>query len=62
MNRQKIIGEIKKNSGLIKRKAGQLVGSRHVTNPGAAEKTESGVQSDAENAMDAVRDVVNNEK
>jgi uncharacterized protein YjbJ (UPF0337 family) len=62
MDRQRIEGGLKKTTGTIKEKAGQVVGDRHLETEGKAEKAEGHIRSGVGKAMDAVRDVVNNEK
>lgn len=59
MNRQRIEGGLKKTTGRIKEKAGEALGNRHLQNEGKIEKAEGHIRS---GAMDAVRDVVNEEK
>ena len=60
MDRQKIEGGFKKTDGVIKENAGQMVGNRHPENEG---KTPAGqIRGGKEDPLDAVRDVVNNEK
>ena len=62
MDRQRIEGGLKKTTGTIKEKAGQVVGDRHLETEGKAEKAEGHIRSGVGKAMDAVRDVVNQEK
>jgi uncharacterized protein YjbJ (UPF0337 family) len=62
MNRQKIEGGLKKTTGTIKEKAGEALGDRHLENEGELEKTEGHIRSGVGKAMDAVREVVNDEK
>ena len=62
MDRQRIEGGLKKATGTIKEKAGQAIGNRHLEHEGTAEKAEGRVRSGVGKAMDAVREVVNNEK
>jgi uncharacterized protein YjbJ (UPF0337 family) len=61
MNRQRIEGDIKKTTGAIKERSGQLTGNRHLESEGKAEKTEGHMRSGVGKAMDAVREVVENE-
>jgi uncharacterized protein YjbJ (UPF0337 family) len=61
MNRQKIEGTLKKTTGTIKEKAGQVIGNRHLVSEGKAEKTEGHIRSGIGKAMDAVREVVEKE-
>lgn len=62
MNRQKIEGGLKKTTGTIKEKSGEALGDRHLENEGELEKTEGHIRSGVGKAMDAVREVVNDEK
>lgn len=62
MDRQRIEGGLKKTTGTIKEKTGQMIGDRHLENEGTAEKTEGRIRSGVGKAMDAVREVVNKEK
>jgi uncharacterized protein YjbJ (UPF0337 family) len=62
MDRQRIEGGLKKATGAIKEKVGKVVGNRHLENEGKAEKTEGHIRSGVGKAMDAVREVVQNEK
>ena len=62
MDRQRIEGGLKKATGTIKEKAGQAIGNRHLESEGKAEKTEGRIRSGVGKAMDAVREVVNEEK
>jgi len=61
MNRQRIEGTLKKTTGTIKEKSGQLTGNRHLESEGKAEKTEGHIRSGVGKAMDAVREVVEKE-
>ena len=62
MDRQRIEGGLKKTTGTIKEKVGEIVGNRHLENEGKAEKAEGHIRSGVGKAMDAVREVVENEK
>ena len=62
MDRQRIEGGLKKTTGTIKEKAGEMLGDRHLENEGRAEKSEGQIRSGVGKAMDAVREVVNKEK
>ena len=62
MDRQRIEGGLKKTTGTIKEQAGKVVGDRHLEADGKLEKTEGRIRTGTGKAMDAVRDVVNNEK
>lgn len=62
MDRQRIEGGLKKTTGTIKEQAGKVIGDRHLETEGKAEKTEGRIRSRIGKAMDAVRDVVNEEK
>jgi uncharacterized protein YjbJ (UPF0337 family) len=61
MDRQKIEGSLKKTTGTIKEKAGQVIGNRHLEFEGKAEKTEGHIRGGIGKAMDAVREVVEKE-
>jgi uncharacterized protein YjbJ (UPF0337 family) len=61
MDRQRIEGTLKKTTGAIKEKSGQLTGNRHMESEGKAEKTEGHIRSGVGRAMDAVREVVEKE-
>ena len=61
MDRQRIEGGLKKATGTIK-KAGEAIGSRRLESEGKSEKTEGRIRSGVGKAMDAVREVVNDEK
>jgi len=62
MDRQRIKGGLKKVTGTIKEKTGEALGDRHLETEGKAEKAEGRIRSGVGKAMDAVREVVNNEK
>ena len=62
MDRQRIEGGVKKATGTIKEKAGEAIGSRRLESEGKSEKTEGRIRSGVGKAMDAVREVVNDEK
>ena len=62
MDRQRIEGGLKKATGTIKEQAGKVLGDRHLEGEGKLEKTEGRIRAGVGKAMDAVRDVVNNEK
>jgi uncharacterized protein YjbJ (UPF0337 family) len=62
MDRQRIEGGMKKATGTIKEKAGEALGNRHLETEGKAERTEGHIRSGVGKAMDAVREVVQNEK
>jgi uncharacterized protein YjbJ (UPF0337 family) len=62
MDRQRIEGGLKKATGTIKEKAGEALGDRHLETEGKAERTEGHIRSGVGKAMDAVREVVQNEK
>jgi uncharacterized protein YjbJ (UPF0337 family) len=61
MDRQRIEGGLKKATGNIKEKTGELVGDRHLENEGKSEKTEGRIRSGIGKAMDAIREVVEKE-
>ena len=62
MDRQRIEGGLKKTTGTIKQKAGEALGDRHLESEGNAEKVEGRIRRGVGKAMDAVREVVNDEK
>jgi uncharacterized protein YjbJ (UPF0337 family) len=62
MDRQRVIGGLKKTTGVIKEQAGKAIGDRHLETEGKIEKSEGRIRSGVGKAMDAVRDVVNEEK
>jgi uncharacterized protein YjbJ (UPF0337 family) len=62
MDRQRIEGGLKKTTGMVKEKAGQAIGDRHLETEGKVEKTEGHIRCGVGKAMDAVRDVVNRER
>jgi uncharacterized protein YjbJ (UPF0337 family) len=62
MERQRIEGGLKKATGTIKEQAGKAIGDRHLETEGKVEKTEGRIRNGVGKAMDAVRDVVNEEK
>jgi uncharacterized protein YjbJ (UPF0337 family) len=62
MDRQRIEGGLKTATGTIKKQAGKAIGDRHLETEGKAEKTEGRLRSGVGKAMDAVRDVVKDEK
>jgi len=61
MDRQRIEGGLK-TTGTIKEQAGKAIGDRHLQAEGKAEKIEGRIRSGVGTAMDAVREVVNQEK
>lgn len=62
MDRQRIEGGLKKTTGTFKEQAGRVIGNRHLETEGKAEKTEGRIRSGVGKAMDAVREIVNQEK
>jgi uncharacterized protein YjbJ (UPF0337 family) len=62
MDRQRIEGGLKTATGTITEQAGKAICDRHLETYGKAEKTEGRLRSGVGKAMDAVRDVVNDEK
>ena len=62
MDKQRIESGLKKTTGTIKEKAGEALGDRHLDSEGRAEKVEGRIRSGVGKAMDAVREVVNDEK
>ena len=57
MDRERIKGGLRKASGAMKEKAGQVVGKRHLEAEGKLEKTEGDTRSAVGKAKDAVRDL-----
>ena len=62
MDQQRIEGGLRKTTGTIKQKAGEALGDRHLQTEGKTVRTEGRIRSDVGKAMDAVREVVNDEK
>jgi uncharacterized protein YjbJ (UPF0337 family) len=62
VDKQRIEGGLKKATGTIKEKAGEALGNRHLESEGRAEKFEGRIRSGVGKAMDAIREVVNDEK
>ena len=58
MDKQRIEGGVKKVTGTIKEKAGQVLGDRHIEAEGRAEKAEGHVRSAVGKAKDAARELV----
>jgi uncharacterized protein YjbJ (UPF0337 family) len=58
MDKQRIEGGLKKATGTIKEKVGQMTGDRDTEAEGTAEKTEGKVRSAVGHAKDAVREIV----
>ncbi len=58
MDKERIEGGIKKATGAVKEKAGEMVGNRHLEAEGKAEKAEGHVRSAIGKAKDAVRELV----
>jgi uncharacterized protein YjbJ (UPF0337 family) len=62
MDRQRRDGGLKKTAGTIKERAGQLIGSRHLDTGEWSREDRGTVGNGVGRAMDAVREVVNEEK
>ena len=62
MDRQRIEGGLEKATGKIKETAGKAIGDRRLETEGKAEEAEGRIRSGVGKAMDAVREVVGNEK
>jgi uncharacterized protein YjbJ (UPF0337 family) len=62
MDRRRIEGTLKRKTASIKGQYGLPIGDHHIQAPGTLEKTEDCVRSDGGKAMDAVREVVENEE
>jgi uncharacterized protein YjbJ (UPF0337 family) len=58
MDKQRIEGGLKKATGAVKEKAGQMTGDRDMEAEGTAEKAEGHIRSAVGKAKDAVREVV----
>ena len=58
MDNQRIQGGLRKATGTIKEKAGQITGDRQTEAEGKAEKAEGRVRSAVGHAKNAVREVV----
>ena len=62
MDRQRIIGGVKKGTGAIKEKVGKALGDRHLEGKGkGADKVEGHIRSGVGKAKDAAREVVGKE-
>lgn len=62
MDQQRIKGGLKKGTGAIKEKAGEVLGDQHLETEGKAERAEGSIRSGVGKAKDAVRDVVDSAK
>ena len=58
MDKQRIEGGVKKVTGTIKEKVGELTGNRHVEAEGQAERAEGHVRSAVGKAKDAAREII----
>jgi uncharacterized protein YjbJ (UPF0337 family) len=58
MDKQRIEGGLRKATGAIKEKVGQITGDRETEAEGKAEKAEGRVRSAIGHAKDAVREIV----
>jgi len=58
MDKQRVEGGVKKATGTVKEKAGQMLGNRHLEAEGQAEKAEGHVRSAVGKAKDAARELV----
>jgi uncharacterized protein YjbJ (UPF0337 family) len=58
MDKQRIEGGLKKATGIVKQKAGKILGDRRLETEGAAEKAEGRVRSAVGHAKDAARELV----
>jgi uncharacterized protein YjbJ (UPF0337 family) len=58
MDNQRIQGGLRKATGTIKEKAGQITGDRQTEAEGKAEKAEGSVRSAVGHVKDAVREIV----
>jgi uncharacterized protein YjbJ (UPF0337 family) len=57
MDRQRIEGGLKKATGTVKQKAGEVLGDRRLEDEGTAEKAEGNVRSAVGKVKDAARDI-----
>lgn len=57
MDRQRTEGSLKKATGTVKEKAGQMTGNRHLEGEGKAAKAEGRVRSAVGKAKDAAREL-----
>ena len=58
MDKERVKGGLKKTTGKIKEKVGQLVGDRHTEAEGLAEQAEGRVRSAVGHVKDAAREMV----
>jgi uncharacterized protein YjbJ (UPF0337 family) len=58
MDKQRVEGGVKKATGTIKEKAGQITGNRRMEGEGKAERAEGHVRSAVGKAKDAARELV----
>jgi uncharacterized protein YjbJ (UPF0337 family) len=58
MDKERVKGGLKKTTGKVKEKVGQLVGDRHTEAEGRAEQAEGRVRSAVGHAKDAAREMV----
>lgn len=58
MDKQRVEGGLRKATGTVKEKVGQMTGDRDTEAEGKAEKAEGRVRSAVGHAKDAVREVV----
>jgi uncharacterized protein YjbJ (UPF0337 family) len=57
MDRQRMEGGLKKTTGAVKEKAGQMTGDRDLEAEGKVDKTEGDVRSAVGKVKDAARDI-----
>jgi uncharacterized protein YjbJ (UPF0337 family) len=62
MDKQRMEGGLKKATGTIKEKAGQITGDRDLEAEGKMEKAEGHLRSGVGHAKDAVREIVGENK
>jgi uncharacterized protein YjbJ (UPF0337 family) len=58
MDKQRVEGGLKKATGTVKEKAGQITGDRDLEAEGAVEKGEGRVRSAVGKVKDAARDII----
>lgn len=58
MDKQRVEGGLRKATGTVKEKVGQMTGDRETEAEGAAERTEGNVRSAVGKVKDAARDIL----
>lgn len=62
MDKQRVQGGLRKATGTIKEKAGQMTGDRDLQAEGKVDKAEGPIRSAVGHAKDAAREIVGNKK